>query len=137
MHFVVVVGCCFIIVRPKMPFLELLTKPIEGNIFKSDTEFRARCISGEASPAANISWYLDNIPLDRIATTITTNKIERVMNTTVSDVQIFTSKQEISWRLTPEDNNRMLICTTPHLTDSSQQLTESTSYKLNVQCRCF
>lgn len=119
------------VVRPKTPFLELLSKPMEGNIFTVDTVFRARCISGEATPAANISWYLDNTILEK-----PTNKLERTVVRSVGDLSIFTTKQEISWRLTPDDNNRMLVCTTPHFTDNVNNLPESTSYKLNVHCKC-
>lgn len=103
---------------------------MEGNIFKVDTVFRARCISGEASPAANISWYLDNTLLEK-----PTSKLERNVVRSIGGLSIFTTKQEISWRLSYDDNNRMLVCTTPHFTDNVNNLPESNSYKLNVRCK--
>lgn len=117
------------LVRPKAPILELVSKLFEGNFFKVDTVFRARCISGEASPATNISWYLDHEPLAE-----STSELERVRGESNGNLEFFTTKQEIYWRLSPNDNNRTLTCATPHITDLGR-MPESTSFKLNVYCK--
>lgn len=118
------------IVRPQQPIIELISKPNRDGFFSESTEFHARCSVRDGRPAANISWYIDNMPANK-----RTSPLQVVATPTHDNVELSTSVQEIQWPLTADDSNRKLVCRSHHQTDRESVPPQEAAYIINVRCK--
>ncbi|XP_055620252.1 fasciclin-3-like isoform X2 [Toxorhynchites rutilus septentrionalis] len=80
-----------------------------GGIAPNQT-ISAKCISQDAVPQANLSWYLNDDPLDSsllgpIETRVTVDKKGKKLTTV---------EQKLRYFVTPEDNGKRIICRADH-----------------------
>ncbi|XP_030080239.1 fasciclin-3 isoform X2 [Drosophila hydei] len=114
--------------RPQQPIIELISKPNRDGFFSESTEFHARCSVRDGRPAANISWYIDNMPANK-----RTSPLQVVATPTHDNVELSTSVQEIQWPLTADDSNRKLVCRSHHQTDRESVPPQEAAYIINVR----
>lgn len=122
---------CFFPVRPKQPYIELITKADNEGYFSEGVTFQARCVVPEGRPFSNITWFLDNEPANKQVGQLQYQDVIPV-NT---GLQLFTTEQEIKWILGPEDNGRKLICRSLHQTDRESLPPQEASVLLLVRCK--
>ncbi|XP_030239599.1 fasciclin-3 isoform X1 [Drosophila navojoa] len=114
--------------RPQQPIIELISKPNRDGFFSENTEFHARCSVRDGRPAANISWYIDNMPANK-----RTSPLQVVATPTHDNVELSTSVQDIQWPLTADDSNRKLVCRSHHQTDRESVPPQEAAYIINVR----
>lgn len=110
---------------PIRPELEIITAQVDG--FQMDQDFRAKCISRDGRPAANLTWSLggeiitDGLTVPEL---ITTSDSRNVTLTTIT--------QTFSRRLRSDDDMKILTCTASHMASPTPQ---NASTQLNVRCK--
>ncbi|XP_055917848.1 fasciclin-3 isoform X3 [Eupeodes corollae] len=98
--------------RPHQPVIELLSKPGQDEAFAAESKFAARCVVRDGRPAANISWFIDDLPIVQGL-----NPPEVIESQSDKNVTLSTTAQLLQKYLTPEDDGKMLICRAYHQTD--------------------
>lgn len=101
--------------RPHQPVIELLSKPGQDDSFVAESKFVARCIVRDGRPAANITWFIDDLPIYQGL-----NPPEVIESQSDRNVTLATTAQLLQKYLTPEDDGKMLICRAHHQTDRDQ-----------------
>ncbi|XP_055838256.1 fasciclin-3 isoform X2 [Episyrphus balteatus] len=101
--------------RPHQPVIELLSKPDQDEAFAAESKFAARCIVRDGRPAANITWFVDDLPIYQGL-----NPPEVIESQSDKNVTLSTTAQLLQKYLTPEDDGKMLICRAHHQTDREQ-----------------
>lgn len=101
--------------RPHQPVIELLSKPDQDEAFVAESKFAARCIVRDGRPAANITWFINDLPIYQGL-----NPPEVIESQSDRNVTLSTTAQLLQKYLTPEDDGKMLICRAHHQTDREQ-----------------
>ncbi|XP_025830987.1 fasciclin-3 isoform X2 [Agrilus planipennis] len=108
---------------PRAPQLEISTGTDNTNIYKVGDVLRAYCIVRDGRPVANISWYLDDMPI-----------LEDLTIPTITDMakeELYSIEQNLTRTLVPSDNGRSLRCLAEH--PAFQGVNNLASRQLNVK----
>lgn len=92
---------------PKQPELDLSRGTDSLRVYKINDVLEASCIVRDGRPVANISWYLDEEPIDNVAL-----KMPTVIDLAKENLQ--STVQNFSRVLQPIDNGRFLRCVAFH-----------------------
>ncbi|XP_058054852.1 fasciclin-3-like [Anopheles bellator] len=84
------------------------TDLVDGGI-RANQLVKARCVSRQGLPAANLTWFLDDSPLD--ASLLKPLEITQEL---VNDQLLQTVQQDVHIFVTPKDNGKMLVCEAQH-----------------------
>lgn len=77
-----------------------------------------------ARPQAHIQWFLDDQPISK--------SLSRPINQETAPGE-FSTRQDIEYRLTPEDDGKSLICKAIQFQDDNEN--RATKLQLNIQCK--
>uniref|UniRef100_A0A2M4BQJ5 Putative cell adhesion molecule 4 n=2 Tax=Anopheles marajoara TaxID=58244 RepID=A0A2M4BQJ5_9DIPT len=94
--------------QPSVLKISKQTAFIDGGI-RANQLVKARCVSRRGLPAANLTWSLDNGPLDAALIQPLETSEELVDGQLLQTVQ-----QEVHIYVTPQDNGKTLVCETQH-----------------------
>lgn len=83
---------------------------LEEDGFTANQTLSVKCISADGIPGANLSWYLNDDPIDdsmlgEITTSTRMNKKGKTLTTV---------EQELKYFITPEDNGKKIVCKAKH-----------------------
>ncbi|XP_049543242.1 fasciclin-3-like [Anopheles darlingi] len=95
--------------QPSVLKISKQTAFIDGGI-RANQLVKARCVSRRGLPAANLTWSLDNGPLDAALIQPLETSEELVDGQPLQTVQ-----QEVHIYVTPQDNGKTLVCETQHM----------------------
>jgi hypothetical protein len=108
-----------------------VSEKARNNDLVVNEEFIAECVARGGRPAANISFYLDQEPIEQYGTQEVHEILGRDNTTT------FEASHTISWNLRASDNGRMLICRASHFaypnnySDASTQIIVNCKFNFN------
>jgi CD80-like C2-set immunoglobulin domain len=105
-----------------------VSEKARNNNLEVNEEFIAECVARGGRPAANISFYLDDEPIEQHGQQQEVHeKIGRDNTTT------FEASHTISWNLRATDNGRMLICRAFHFAYPNNHSDVSTQIVVNCK----
>lgn len=83
---------------------------IANGAYRDNQTLTTRCISEDGLPRSNLSWYLDDDPLDSSLL----GEIQLKNRTDNKGKTLFTVEQELRYFLTAQDNGKRIICRASH-----------------------
>uniref|UniRef100_A0A182YJ00 Uncharacterized protein n=1 Tax=Anopheles stephensi TaxID=30069 RepID=A0A182YJ00_ANOST len=110
--------------RPTELKISKNTALIDGGI-RANQMLKARCVSRFGLPVSNLTWYLNNRPLNDSLL-----KPAQITTEMQDGKNLQTIQQEVNLYVTPEENGQTLECVVNHPAFKSEQ---RTSFPLNVK----
>lgn len=95
-----------------------------NGVFTTEVPLKAACIVENARPQAQIQWFLDDQPITR--------SLGRPINQETAPGE-FSSRQDIEYRLAPEDDGKSLICKAVQFQDDNEN--RIAKQQLSIQCK--
>lgn len=111
---------------PNPPELEIKTKSKTGT-YEIAEQFSATCISRDGRPPSNITFFLDDEPLNEGV-----GIPEIIESLTSSNTMVYSTRRTITKFIQASDDRRRLICRTQHIADRGQPQQAHT--QLIVRC---
>lgn len=94
-------------VTPEPTEIEIgMDTEISNGGYRANQTLTARCISQDGVPMSNLSWFLDEMPLDRSLL----GEIQLKNRTDHKGRTLVTVEQELRYFLTPQDNGKRIVC---------------------------
>lgn len=83
---------------------------ISNGGYRENQTLTARCVSQDGVPMSNLSWYLDNEPLDSSLL----GEVQLKNRTDNKGKTLITVEQELRYFLTAQDNGKRIVCKASH-----------------------